>query len=71
MKRTSEIFNGGMRVDVTATNIGGVGTGSVGLEIQFNEFSKMIQEEAQRMIIEDLDPAAVAKTMHEKAEALQ
>ncbi|RVI73830.1 sugar ABC transporter substrate-binding protein, partial [Sinorhizobium meliloti] len=43
----------------------------IGLEIQFNEFSKMIQEEAQRMIIEDLDPAAVAKTMHEKAEALQ
>jgi hypothetical protein len=34
VKRTSEIFNGGMRVDVTATNIGGVGTGSVGLEIQ-------------------------------------
>jgi multiple sugar transport system substrate-binding protein len=31
----------------------------------------MVQEEAQRMIIEDLDPAAVAKTMHEKAEALQ
>lgn len=43
----------------------------VGLEVQFNEFSKMVQEEAQRMIIEDLDPAAVAKTMQEKAEALK
>ncbi|MCZ4094127.1 ABC transporter substrate-binding protein [Sinorhizobium psoraleae] len=43
----------------------------IGLEVQFNEFSKMIQEEAQRMIIEDLDPATVAKTMHEKAKALQ
>ncbi|HTV69418.1 MAG TPA: sugar ABC transporter substrate-binding protein [Rhizobiaceae bacterium] len=43
----------------------------VGLEVQFNEFSKMVQEEVQRMIIEDLDPAAVAKTMQEKAEALQ
>jgi hypothetical protein len=32
--RNDEIFNGGMRVDVTATNIGGIGTGSVGLEIQ-------------------------------------
>ena len=42
----------------------------VGLEVQFNEFSKMVQEEAQRMIIEDLDPAVVAKTMQEKAEAL-
>lgn len=43
----------------------------VGLEVQFNQFSKMIQEESQRMIIEDLDPAAVAKTMQEKAEAMQ
>ncbi|MBB6469824.1 multiple sugar transport system substrate-binding protein [Aminobacter lissarensis] len=43
----------------------------VGLEVQFNEFSKMVQEEAQRMIIEDLDPAAVAKTMQEKAEAMK
>jgi multiple sugar transport system substrate-binding protein len=43
----------------------------VGLEIQFNEFSKMVMEETQRMIIEDLDPAAVAKTMQGKAEALQ
>ncbi|MDK1493205.1 sugar ABC transporter substrate-binding protein [Sinorhizobium sp. 7-81] len=43
----------------------------IGFEVQFNEFSKMIQEEVQRMIIEDLDPATVAKTMHEKAEALQ
>lgn len=42
-----------------------------GLEIQFNEFSKMVKEEAERMIIEDLDPAEVAKTMQEKAEALQ
>ena len=43
----------------------------VGLELQFNEFSKMVMEEAQRMIIQDLDPAQVAKTMHAKAEALQ
>jgi multiple sugar transport system substrate-binding protein len=43
----------------------------VGLEIQFNEFSKMVMEEAQRMIIQDLDPAQVAKTMQAKAEAIQ
>lgn len=42
-----------------------------GLEINFNEFAKMVMEEAQRMIIEDLDPAAVAATMQEKAEAIQ
>ncbi len=42
-----------------------------GLEWQYNEFGKMVQEEAQRMIIDDLDPAAVAKTMQEKAVAIQ
>ncbi|WP_309082893.1 sugar ABC transporter substrate-binding protein [Chelativorans sp.] len=54
-----------------AANKAGVDRIPVGLEIPFNEFSKMIQEEAQRMIIEDLDPAEVAKRMHEKAVALQ
>jgi multiple sugar transport system substrate-binding protein len=42
-----------------------------GLEIQYNEFAKMIMEEAQRMIINDLDPKAVAATMQQKAEAIQ
>ncbi|MEZ2128095.1 sugar ABC transporter substrate-binding protein [Sinorhizobium sp. CB9] len=42
-----------------------------GLEINFNEFAKMVMEESQRMIIENLDPAEVAKTMQEKAEAIQ
>jgi multiple sugar transport system substrate-binding protein len=42
-----------------------------GLEIQFNEFSKMIMDEAQRMIINDLDPAEVAKTMQKKAADIQ
>ena len=42
-----------------------------GLEIQYNEFSKMIMEESQRMIINDLDPKAVAATMQQKAEAIQ
>lgn len=43
----------------------------VGLEIQYNEFAKMVMEESQRMIIEDLDPAAVAATMQARAEELQ
>jgi multiple sugar transport system substrate-binding protein len=42
-----------------------------GLEIQYNEFAKMVMEEVQRMIIQDLDPAAVARTMQAKAVALQ
>ena len=42
-----------------------------GLEIQYNEFAKMIMEESQRMIIQDLDPKAVAATMQAKAEAIQ
>ncbi|MBL8589340.1 MAG: sugar ABC transporter substrate-binding protein [Methylobacteriaceae bacterium] len=42
-----------------------------GLEIGFNEFAKMIMEESQRMIIQDLDPKVVAATMQQKAEAIQ
>ena len=42
-----------------------------GLEIQYGEFSKMIQEEVQRMLIEDLDPADVVKTMQTRAEEIQ
>jgi multiple sugar transport system substrate-binding protein len=42
-----------------------------GLELAFNEFAKMVMEESQRMIIQDLDPKAVAATMQKKAEALQ
>ncbi|SFI83889.1 multiple sugar transport system substrate-binding protein [Bosea sp. OK403] len=42
-----------------------------GLELVFNEFAKMVMEESQRMIIQDLDPKIVAATMQRKAEALQ
>ncbi|MGO4285998.1 ABC transporter substrate-binding protein [Bosea sp. TAB14] len=42
-----------------------------GLELQFNEFAKMVMEESQRMIIQDLDPKVVAATMQKRAEALQ
>ena len=43
----------------------------LGLEIQFTEFGKIVVNEMQRMIIEDLDPAEVAARLQEKAEALQ
>jgi multiple sugar transport system substrate-binding protein len=42
-----------------------------GLEVQYGEFGKMVQEEVQRMLIEDLDTAEVVRTMQAKAEALQ
>jgi multiple sugar transport system substrate-binding protein len=42
-----------------------------GLERQYGEFAKMITEESQRMIINDLDPAAVAATMQKKAIDIQ
>lgn len=42
-----------------------------GLEIQYGEFGKMVQEEVQRMIIQDLDPADVVKVLQEKAVAIQ
>ncbi len=42
-----------------------------GLEVQYGEFGKMVQEEVQRMLIEDLDPADVVKTMQERAVAIQ
>ena len=42
-----------------------------GLEWQYNEFGKMVQEEAQRMIINDLDPKAVAETMQKRAVDIQ
>lgn len=54
-----------------AASAAGVDRIPTGLELQFNEFSKMVQEEVQRMIIDDLDPAAVAKSMQAKAEALK
>lgn len=42
-----------------------------GFEVQFNEFSKMIQEEAQRMLVENLDPADTAKRMQARALAMK
>ena len=42
-----------------------------GLEVQYGEFGKMVQEEVQRMLIEDLAPADVVKTMQARAEQIQ
>ncbi len=43
----------------------------LGLEAQFNEFAKIVFNEAQRMVVEDLDPAEVAERIQEQALALQ
>jgi multiple sugar transport system substrate-binding protein len=42
-----------------------------GFETTYNEFAKIITEEAQRMVIENADPAAVAKKMQARVTALQ
>lgn len=42
-----------------------------GLEVQYGEFGKMVQEEVLRMLIEDLDPADVVKVMQELAVEIQ
>jgi multiple sugar transport system substrate-binding protein len=42
-----------------------------GYETQFNEFSKMIQEEVQRMLVSDLAPEEVAARMQERAEGMK
>ena len=54
-----------------AASAAGVDRIPTGLELNYNEFSKMIQEETQRMLIEDLDPADVVQTMQAKAEAIR
>lgn len=56
---------------VKAASAAGVDRIPKGLEIGYNEFAKMIMEESQRMIIQDLDPKVVAATMQQKAEAIQ
>ena len=42
-----------------------------GLEVQYGEFGKMVQEEVQRMLIEDLDPADVVKVIQARAVEIQ
>jgi len=42
-----------------------------GFESKYNEFAKIITEEAQRMVIDDADPAAVARRMQQRATELQ
>ena len=43
----------------------------VGFETTYNEFAKFVTEEAQRMVIENSDPAIVARRMQTRAVALQ
>lgn len=54
-----------------AASAAGVDRIPAGLEAQYNEFGKMVMEEAQRMVIGDLDPKEVAKTMQKRAVEIQ
>ncbi len=61
-----------MLVDMAkAASKAGVDRIPKGLELNYNEFAKMVMEESQRMIIQDLDPKTVAATMQQKAETIQ
>lgn len=42
-----------------------------GFETQYNEFAKIVTEECQRMVTENLDPAAVAKRIQQRVVELQ
>jgi multiple sugar transport system substrate-binding protein len=42
-----------------------------GFETKYNEFAKIITEEAQRMVIDNADPAAVARLMQQRVIELQ
>ena len=42
-----------------------------GLEVQYGEFGKMVQEEVQRMLIEDLKPTDVVKVIQKRAVEIQ
>jgi len=42
-----------------------------GLEVQYGEFGKMVQEEVQRMLIEELNPADVVKVIQKRAVEIQ
>jgi multiple sugar transport system substrate-binding protein len=54
--------------EASAANVDRIPTG---YETQFNEFSKMIQEEVQRMLVDNLEPADTAKRMQERAVAMK
>lgn len=56
---------------VEATAAAGVDRLPKGLETVFNEFASIVIEEMQRMVIEDLDPAAVAATLQQRTIELQ
>lgn len=59
-------------VDATAAAAAaGVDRLPKGLEPVFNEFAKIVIEEMQRMIIEDLDPAVVGETLQQRTLELQ
>ncbi|MDE2856284.1 MAG: extracellular solute-binding protein [Chloroflexota bacterium] len=49
----------------------GIDRSPTGLEIVYNEFAKMVREEAQRMVADDVDPAEVVANLHNLAVELQ
>ncbi len=73
---TDAIYEAVPHVDIlvasqTTASDNGIDRSPTGLQIVYNEFSKLVRNEAQRMIADDADPAAVVADLHNLAVELQ
>lgn len=55
----------------TIASENGIDRSPTGLQIVYNEFTKIVRDEAQRMVADDVDPAEVVANLHKLAVELQ
>ena len=73
---TDAIYEAVPHVDIllesqTTASENGIDRSPTGLQIVYNEFAKLVRDEAQRMIADDVDPAEVTASLHDLAVELQ
>ena len=73
---TDAIYEAVPHVDIllesqTTASENGIDRSPTGLQIVYNEFAKLVRDEAQRMIADDVDPAEVVSSLHDLAVELQ
>lgn len=73
---TDAIYEAVPHVDIllesqTTASENGIDRSPTGLQIVYNEFAKLVRDEAQRMIADDADPAEVVANLHALAVELQ
>ena len=73
---TDAIYEAVPHVDIllasqTTASENGIDRSPTGLQIVYNEFAKLVRDEAQRMIADDVDPAEVVASLHDLAVELQ